>query len=728
MRRSHPVVRFLIAALVFGLWLVPAVDAQQTLPPPQPAGDTSGAAAPEANAPGVSEAPAPEAPTPQVPRPPRTSSPRPLGRPAQSPPGAPAGQAAQSAQPAGGGLDKRIDGPVIARNQDLSTLISLLQAESGLQFALDEGSNKKVTFNLQNPTVREVLETVLPANGLDYIVLDSGAIRIGSQQVIGGMKVEDVELITRTFTPVYLDVTQLQDTLEGMRSPNGQVIIDPDSQKIIVRDIPAAVEAMDQLIQQLDVQTETRVFNLRYANAQEVADQLAGVINTQEGELFVDARNNRLIITDTPERLDQAQAIIEALDVELKFEVIPLAFALPEDVMPLIEGLLTENGYVDFDPRTNRIFLQDIPSVVDQVLRLVRELDIPTQQIWIEADIVQINTNKSLTLGTSAAFGKDIGAGGNPNAPDQIGSATQGFFSFNPFLTTGSNGLTLMDVSQGNYRFQIDAMVEKRMAEVIASPRLLVQDGEVGSFNLGSEEPYAVRQQGYYGYSSGGGGDYFTQRSRQVGTLLDLEVYASEAGYVEMYISMEDTRARRVQLANLGDGLAVDGSFITTAVTVKSGRTVVLGGIINRSQSRSHSGVPFISSIPVLGNLFKKKTTSDDKQKLLVFITPRIVNIDDPFDFAQVDNTQRLRDLQNRGVTKFEETKINDKLLDWDNEKKYEEKAIDEALRDEGASSKTNSSNGASAKAVKPSSRNNKKPSQKQQMENGVIRYKSEDK
>ncbi len=727
MRNSHPVVRFLIAALVIGVWLIPAAEAQQPLPPPQPVGET-----PDANAPDTSPAPAPAAPAPQIPRLPRTVPPRQPGAAVPRPQGAAGAQAAPAAQaqPSGGGLEKRIDGPVIARNQDLSTLISLLQAESGLQFALDEGSNKKVTFNLQNPTVREVLETVLPANGLDYIVLDSGAIRIGSQQVIGGMKMEEVELITRTFTPIYLDVTQLQDTLEGMRSPNGQVIIDPDSQKIIVRDIPAAVEAMDQLIQQLDVQTETRVFNLRYANAQEVADQLAGVINTKEGELFVDARNNRLIITDTPERLDQAQAIIEALDVELRFEVIPLAFALPEDVMPLIEGLLTENGYVDFDPRTNRIFLQDIPSVVDQVLRLVKELDIPTQQIWIESDIVQINTNKSLTLGTSAAFSKVIGAGGIPNAPDQIGSATTGtnWFSFDPFLSTGANGLTLMDVSQGSYRIQIDAMVEKRMAEVIASPRLLVQDGEVGSFNLGSEEPYAVRQQGYYGYgTSGGGGDYFTQRSRQVGTLLDLEVYASEAGYVELYISMEDTRARRVQLANLGDGLAVDGSFINTAVTVKSGRTVVLGGIINRSQNRSHSGVPFISSIPVLGNLFKKKSTSDDKQKLLVFITPRIVNIDDPFDFAQVDNTQRLRDLQNRGATTFQETKINDKLLDWDNEKRYEERAIDEALKGGNSSSKA-SSNGASAKAAKSSSRNGKKPTQKQQMENGIIRYKSEDK
>lgn len=642
---------------------------------------------------------------------------------AQQPPVRPPSQVPAQPQAAGGaggggGLDKRIDGPVMARNQDLQNILQLLQQESGMQMVLGEGINKKVTFSMDNPTVRSVLETVLPANGLGYAVLDSGVVRIDTAENIRISQQVEVELMKRTFTPVYLDVVELEESLGQLKSPQGTIVIDNRSQKVIVEDTPEAIQAMEQLIQQLDVKMETRVFDLKYANAEEISEQLQGVLSAQEGKLLIDYRNNRLVITDTPDRLDQAQAIIEQLDLELQYQVIPLAFALPEDVMPLIEGLLTENGYVDFDPRTSRIIIQDIPAVVEQAIELLKQLDIPTQQVWVEADIIQINDSKSFSLGTEASYGKDIGSGGDPSSPSVSSTTSAGFFSFNPFLTTGTNGLTLMDVRQGSYRFQIDAMVEKHKAEVIASPRLLIQDGEMGSFTLGSEEPYAARQMygGYYGSSSSEG---YYQQVRQVGTTIDLEVYASEAGYVEMYIMVEDTQPRRVTLANLGEGLAVDGSFIQTAVTIKSGRTVVLGGIINRSSNRSQNGVPVLSSIPLLGNLFKKKTSSDDKKKMLVFLTPRIVNINDPFDFAQVDNFQHLRDLQNKGANKLvDEAKVDEKLLDWSAESQNEQKAIDEAM----GKGKVNTKNGAGKK-----NGNQKKPSAKEQINDGIIRMDASD-
>ncbi len=627
------------------------------------------------------------------------------------------GASAQEAKPpqptgagAGSGLDKKLEGPVIARNQDINTLLTLLQTESGIQMVLGDGINKKVTFSLDNPTVRSVLDTVLPANGLDYAVLDNGIVRIDTTENILIIKTPDVEMMTRTFSPVYLDVIELEEVLGQLKSPQGSITIDNRSQQVIVLDIPEAIQAMQQMIDQLDVEMETRLFDLKFANAEEVVNQLQGVLSTEEGKLVVDYRNNRLIITDTLQRLDQAQAIIEELDMELQYKIIPLAFALPEDVLPLVETLLTENGYVDFDPRTSRIIIQDIPSVVEQVMRLIKDLDIPTQQIWVEVDLVQITNNKSFTLGTEASFGSDIGVGGDPNAPENIDSATGGAFSFNPFLVTGASGLTLNDVRQGSYRIQIDAMVKKETAEIIASPRLLIQDGEVGSFTLGSEEPYAVRQQGYGGYnnySSGStGGDYFTQRSRQVGTTIEMECYSSEAGYIEMFMSIENSSARRVALSNLGDGLAVDGSFINTVATVKSGRTVVLGGIINRKSSKAQSGVPILSSIPILGNLFKNKSTNDDRNKLLIFITPRIVNINDPFDFAQIDNFQRLRDLQSKGVTKFVETSVDDKFLDWSSEEENEISAIQESL-------------GTDAVETKEKVR---QPSKKEQLDSGIIR------
>ena len=474
-------------------------------------------------------------------------------QPAKAAPGAPStnlpAPKQQGAAAGTSNLDKKIQGPVEAQDIDLKNIVSILQAESGLNIIVPDGINKKLTFKLENPSVREVLDTILPANGLAYMETENG-IRIDTEEKIGKLTQRPAELVTRTFTPRYVDIKQILEAIEGLKSESGYIVPAPDSQKIIVKDIPEAIEAMEQIIAQLDMESEMRVFNIKYGNVQEIADQLQGVINTQEGELFVNARLNQIIIKDTPERLDRAAAIIEQLDMEIITKVIPLAFALPEDVLPLLESYLTESGWVDYDPRTSRIIIHDIPSVIDQAMELIQKLDIPTQQVYIEADIVQIQQGKSFSFGTSAQFGKDIGLNNDPSKPS-VGSATDtasNYFSFNPFLTTSGSGLTLTDVARGNYRFQIDAMVKNNLAEVIASPRLLVEDGGMGSFTLGSQEPYSSRQRGGYGgYGyGGGGGDYYTQQFREVGTSLELETYISEAGYVQMYIRVEDSKPRRV--------------------------------------------------------------------------------------------------------------------------------------------------------------------------------------
>ena len=631
-------------------------------------------------------------------------------------------------------LDKKIQGAVEATDIELKNILQTLQAESGVNFVVPDGINKKVTFKLENPTVKEVLDVMLPTNGLAYMETENG-IRIDTEEKIGKLNQRPAELITKTFTPKYVDIKQVMEAIEGLKSSDGYIVPDPDSQKIIVKDIPEAIEAMEQIIAQLDVENEMRVFNIKYGNVQEIADQLQGVINTQDGELFVNPRLNQIIIKDTPERLDRAAAIIEQLDMEILTKVIPLAFALPEDILPLLESYLTESGWVDYDPRTSRIIIHDIPSVIQQAIELIQKIDIPTQQVYIEADIIQIQQGKSFTFGTSASFGKDIGLNNDASSPTVSTATNTGFFSFNPFLTTSGSGLTLTDVARGNYRVQVDAMVKNNVAEIIASPRLLVEDGGTGSFTLGSQEPYSSRQRGYggYGYGSSGGGDYYTQQFREVGTSLELETYISEAGYVQMYIRVEDSKPRRVQLANVGEALAIDGSFIETSATVKSGRTVVLGGIINRSKSNSQAGVPVVSNIPILGNLFKNKSTDSKKDKLLVFITPKVVNVDDPYEFSQVDNSQKVLDLQKRGATKFIDNAVDKRYLDWSKEEPNEQMAIDEALKNNKLKENTKLYNqgkdvnsekekpSATSKSKKESSKTTKKSSVKKPAEEGVV-------
>ncbi len=586
---------------------------------------------------------------------------------------------ADTASGTGGGLDTKLTGPILATQTDLSQMLTLIGADAGVHFTLDQGINPKVTFSLESPTIREVLDTVLPGQGLAYLVTEGGNIRIGNEAVINALKQGELELITQTFRPNYVNIDSLKETLGGIRTDAGQLIFENDSNRIIVKDTPEAVAEMEKIIAELDIQTETRVFEIEHADVQAVADQLEGVINTQEGELIVDERNSMLIITDTIDRLDQAEAIIEQLDKDLEIRVFPLKFTDEYNIdfiIGLLEPMLSASGFLEYDLRTMRLIIQDTPSRLDKMAKLLEQLDIATLQVYLEVDIVQVNKVDELNLGTEMAIGRE-------SAGAEISTTTAAQFSLDPFASIGSSGITFTDISDGRYKLEIEAMVREDKAQVIASPRLLAADDTPAYFNLGSEEPYSVRQRGYSGgyggyggYSGGYGGDYYTQRSRPVGTILDIIPHISEAGYIDMEISVEDSSADRVDLGNDQQGLRVHQTLIETRVTVKDRRTVVLGGVINRKTNDGKSGVPFLRKVPILGAAFGKTTSSDEKTKLLIFITPTIVNIDDPYDFAFVENTERIRQLREGGALDFTEANVDKSLLDWSDEIPYEKEEV----------------------------------------------------
>ncbi|MFH1741586.1 MAG: secretin N-terminal domain-containing protein [bacterium] len=595
------------------------------------------------------------------------------------------GQAAPPGQGGGGGgtgLNRRIPGPMVAQQTDLNQILTLLGAESGLRFSVDQGISPKVTFSLTDPTVKEVLDTVLPGQGLDYLIDENGAIRIGQAAIIQVAKQGPEQLVSQTFVPFYVSIEVLKEPLSAAKTDMGQLIFEPDSNRVYAVDTPEAIAEMEKILAELDSETETRVFQIEHGDVASIAEQLQGVINTEEGELVIDDRNSILIITDTIERLDRAEAIIEQLDKDLEIRVFPLKFTDEYNidvVIGLLEPLLSEAGTIDYDLRTMRIIVQDTPSRLDKMAKLIEQLDIPTLQVYMEVDIVQVNDMHELSLGTEMAIGRD-------SAGAAIEGSTAALFSLDPFASIGASGITFTDISDGRYKLEIEAMVRKNKAQVIASPRLLVSDDQPAYFNLGAEEPYMTRQRGYGGYGGGGyggtgyttgynSGDYYTQRSRPVGTILDIIPHISEAGYIDMEISVEDSSADRVDLGGQ-QGLRVHQTLIETRVTVKDRRTVVLGGVINRKLTDNKSGVPFLRKVPVLGAVFGKTETADSKTKLLIFITPIIVNIDDPYDFAFVENTERIKKLREGGAFDFLESDVDQSLLDWSDELPNEQKEV----------------------------------------------------
>jgi type IV pilus assembly protein PilQ len=273
--------------------------------------------------------------------------------------------------------------------------------------------------------------------------------------------------------------------------------------------------------------------------------------------------------------------------------------------------MLSARGSVIAEPRTNQLFVTDIPSKLEQVQQLIAKLDIAVRQVLIEARIVEASDSfgKSLGVklgggGTAVTLGTTEGGplNGTLGSSYVTGSAatTSGNFVNLPstgalgFANPGTFAVSLFGAAAGNFlNLEISALEADGKGKVVSSPRVVTADQIKALIEQGTELPYQVAS------SSGATSIAFRKAS------LKLEVSKDTVG--------QSTPAV----------FAIDTKHIKTQVLVENGGTVVIGGIFTEEQTDSGAKVPFFGDLPGIGVLFRNKATSTTKREMLVFITPK---------------------------------------------------------------------------------------------------------
>jgi type II secretory pathway component GspD/PulD (secretin) len=555
----------------------------------------------------------------------------------------------------GKGLDAVV--PTLSvSNIDIREVLILLSGYSGLNFTTSQAVKGGVTVELSDVTVRDVLDVVLKDNGFNYIETPGGIIRVMTQKEYLEQTTEAVDVKNRRYIPRYVTVDDLQNAFRPLLSKNGKITVVKPTNTVIVADVDEVLAKIDEMYPLVDQQQLTRVFRLEYTSADDIQKQLEAAMEIKRGQIMVDKERNILILTTTPENLEKAAKIIEEFDFKLKMEVFQIQFNDPEEIAKLLKPILSKDGYLEMNEQTSTIIVRDIPSRVDEARELIEKLDRPPQAVWIEAEIINVSVGKDLELGANWRLGRDV-------APFAMDATTSGVLKkdekefINAFTGLLNGNLSFYDFSDwgaSNIAVAINAVEKNNMGNVISSPRVLVMNDEEADFNVGAEEPFSVRQQ----YTtSAGDRDIFTQRTRRVGITLTVTPHIIPAGYVKMDLAMEDSGADRVDIGNGDVGLRVNQRTLKSVVLVKDGRTVGVGGLISRNESQSQNGGPFISSIPVLGLPFRNTTKSNSRQKLLLFLTPHIIDVDDPYFKYQIDDSMKNRMYQKDGVFTWEDKK-----------------------------------------------------------------------
>ena len=346
---------------------------------------------------------------------------------------------------------------------------------------------------------------------------------------------------------------------------------------------------------------------------QNVTWQKALTVVLNSANLRAEIDDNILFISkaDDPEELLQKKLLEQKelqLNQPLTLLTIPVNHADLSNLVETIQsqGLLSERGKAIIDKRTNSIIITDMSKQFSNVKKLVKSLDQPIPQVHISAHIVTMNKQSMDELGIKWGY---------------TGHSSQVLSKFDvDFGVTNaasSVGFNLAKLSGSLLNLELSALESENQLEIIASPNLLTANQNMASIKQGTEIPYEV--------SNGGNGSTSIEFKQAVlGLEVTPKIIANDQMILDLYIT-QNTAGRSIKRRDGGEALAIETQEIRTQVKIKSGETVVLGGIFQQINNVSKNSVPGISNVPIIGNAFKNKAKKQQKRELVIFITPQLV-------------------------------------------------------------------------------------------------------
>ncbi|HVN41841.1 MAG TPA: type II secretion system secretin GspD, partial [Steroidobacteraceae bacterium] len=323
------------------------------------------------------------------------------------------------------------------------------------------------------------------------------------------------------------------------------------------------------------------------------------------------------------------------------------------------------------EPQTNAIVVTAPPKIMRQVMSIVDRLDIRRAQVLVEAILVEMQVDKSIDLGVNWAVGKRdsqgnlLPAAGFISPVDGVGLGEVAAGIANPSSVTSlPTGLTMgvgrLAASGTSWTALIRAIGGTGNTNIIATPSILTLDNEEAEIKIAQEVPFVT---GQYTTNSttttpttGVVNPFTTVTRQEVGNILKITPQINEGDTVALKISQEASSIAASSQQVSKTDLITNKRTITTKVMVENGGIIVLGGLISDQVTESKTQVPFLGSIPVLGNLFKTTSVQKTKTNLMVFIRPRILR--DGVDAAIETNAKYnyIRD---------QEHQVNDGKVPW---------------------------------------------------------------
>lgn len=527
-------------------------------------------------------------------------------------------------------------------NTDINTIVATFGELLGINYILTPGVSGSVTIQsfsrFPTKNLFQVFQSILEVNGLTavkdgdfYRIVPIDTARTQPVDVVDGKKVQyalDSSFVTQLFPLKNVKASEVSSILTQLMPRGTNLIVYDPSNLLIVTSLPHTLRKFTKIIESIDVDSidsgsvRTFVYYVENGEAKKLEDILKTVYISKSESKGASA---------TP-------AIPKNPRVSG-----PGGAELPGDL-----GDITISAYEDI----NALLIKCSPRSYVSLLQVLKKIDVAPRQVLIEVMIAEV------TLGDETSYGIEW----------VFKLANGNFFGMNPsrFLDAGTilgpGDVDISDqagkfaaVSSGtldtdSYLNLFSALAQENDLNVLASPNILAMDNKEAEIKIGNEVPTAT--------STSQSGEGLTTTSqiqyKTVGTILTVTPHITENGNVSMKIVVESSDIGTSTQIGSGQYPSFSTRRATTNALVADGHVLFLGGLISNKKTRTRSGIPFLSKIPILGYLFGGRSWKNEKTEMFVMVTPHVVSNTEEADILTSRFDDRIK------VIKKNILKIND--------------------------------------------------------------------
>lgn len=611
----------------------------------------------------------------------------------------------------------RLDGDAVMLNFErapLNEVIHTILGDTlGLDYVIENQVPGEITLRTRSPIPRAqllpILESLLRNNNVLMIrgpsdrFFISGSANIRS--TVPSFESSPAEGYSNVIVPLqYISATEMAEILKPVARDDTFVRIDQSRNLLILAGTQIQLEGWLDIVSTFDVDQlagmSVGIFPLQNATVEEVVEELGHIMSGPGGEglpgidamvnvMPIDRLNSLMVVSPRAHYIEAIRGWVEELDTidqagaEPTLQVYPVRNGNAGQLAGLLSTIyggsaksgstkqgvapgmaqaqsgsgmsanmpsrggksagtggtfdLGDDVRVVADEYNNSLLVYATPYEYQKIERILTKLDVVATQVLIEASIVEVTLRDGLEYGLEWAFDNNLGGGDTGSGLLNLGGNLQPQAGFSYTITN----------SAGAVKAVLNTLAEKSLINVISTPSVLVLDNHTAAIHVGDQQP--IQSQSTV---TNGGNVQNSITYKDTGVKLQVTPSVNDGGLVTLDIDQSVTDVGPVDAATRQRSFLERN--VSSRVAIRSGDSVVLGGLIRDNETEGKSGVPLLMDIPVVGALFSTTTQASTRTELLIFITPRVMEGDE--DLRDLNREMRSR---MRGLTNFEDLPVD---------------------------------------------------------------------